>query len=279
MSAQDNPEVAMIPFSEMASNGLAAVRAVSPMVHHLTNHVVMNFTANITLCMGAAPVMAPCIEESPEMVSFAEALLLNIGTLDPPLVKSMLAAGKRANELGIPIILDPVGAGATRLRTEAAGRLSEELDIAVIRGNAGEVLALAGAGGKVRGVDSMDTVEHRIDTIRRYAAESERVIAVTGAMDIVTDGSRIVGIRNGHPLMGRVTGTGCGATTAVACLAAAVDDPFEAAAGALICYAIAGELAADKAGGPGTFVPHFLDALSILDRAVINSRTKAEDLS
>lgn len=264
---------------EIASDGLAALRVMHPMVHHLTNHVVMNFTANITLCLGAAPVMAPCIEESAEMAAFAGALLLNIGTLDPPLVESMLAAGIRAGDLGIPIVLDPVGAGATKLRTEAARRLAGELDITILRGNAGEILAVAGEGGKVRGVDSMDTVEHRVDVVSDFARRSGLIIAVTGATDVVTDGIRVAGIDNGHPLMGSVTGTGCGATTAVACFAAAVKDPFEAAVGALACYGIAGELAAVKAGGPGTFVPHFLDALAGLDRRTIQLKTRAKDMS
>lgn len=264
---------------EIASDGLTSLRGKHPMVHHLTNRVVMNFTANITLCLGAAPVMAPCIEESAEMVAFAGALLLNIGTLDPPLVESMLAAGHRAGELGIPIVLDPVGAGATRLRTEAARRLAGELDITILRGNAGEILALAGEGGKVRGVDSMDTVEHRVDTVSDFARRSGRVIAVTGPTDVVTDGIRVAGIDNGHPIMGCVTGTGCGATTAVACFAAAVEDPFEAAVAALSCYGIAGELAAEKAGGAGTFVPLFLDALAGLDRRTVLLKTRAKDMS
>jgi hydroxyethylthiazole kinase len=265
--------------AETAARGLAAVRGKHPMVHHITNSVVMNLTANITLCLGAAPVMAPCIQESPEMVRHAGALLLNIGTLDPQLVKSMLAAGAAANSAGIPVILDPVGAGATRLRTEAAVTLLTELDIGVIRGNAGEILALAGAGGKVRGVDSMETLDRRVDLVTSYAKVLGSVIAVTGEVDLVTDGTRVMRISNGHPLMGRVTGTGCGASSAVACFAAAVEDPLEAAAGALICYGIAGETAAAAASGPGTFVPCFLDALAALDPGTVARLARAEELS
>ncbi|MCK4504481.1 MAG: hydroxyethylthiazole kinase [Candidatus Aegiribacteria sp.] len=259
----------------IASNGLAAIREHHPMVHHITNSVVMNFTANVTLCMGAAPVMAPCIDESPEMVQYAGALLLNIGTLDHTLIDSMIAAGKKANELAIPVVLDPVGVGATNLRTNSANRIISELEISIVRGNAGEILALAGKHGKVRGVDSMDTIDDRIELISSLALETGWVIAITGSTDIVTDGTRTVEINNGHPIMGRVTGTGCAATTAVACYAAAVEDRFEAAAGALISFGIAGECAAEKCKGPGTFVPQLLDALADLDEETIGRKTRA----
>jgi len=264
--------------AEIAARGLAAVRSGRPMVHHITNSVVTNFTANVTLCLGAAPVMAPCVEESAEMARHAGALLLNIGTLDPATVRSMLSAGAAANAAGIPVVLDPVGAGATRLRTDSAALIASELDIRVIRGNAGEILAMAGAGGRVRGVDSLESLDRRVDVVSAYAASSGSVVAVTGAVDLVTDGTRAVRIHNGHPLMGRVTGTGCGATTAVACFAAVHDDPFEAAAGALACYGIAGEIAAGAASGPGTFVPLFLDALAALDEETILRRARLEEI-
>jgi hydroxyethylthiazole kinase len=255
----------------MVEADLSALRAAHPMVHHITNNVVTNFTANITLCLGAAPVMAPCIKESPEMVAFAGALLLNIGTLDPVQVESMLAAGHRANELGIPVVFDPVGAGATALRTGSASRLLEELEFAVIRGNAGEVLTLAGAGGKVRGVDSMESAAERENVISEFSRESGAVVAVTGETDFVTDGTRTATIGNGHRLMGAVTGTGCGASTAVACFAGAGIGAFRAACSGLAAYGIAGEIAGDRADGPGTFVPLFLDALASLDGDAIAS--------
>jgi hydroxyethylthiazole kinase len=263
----------MKPF-DIVCRGLEAVRQRRPMVHHITNSVVMNFTANVTLCIGAAPVMAPSIEESPEMVRYAGALLLNIGTLDPELVESMIAAGKVANEKGIPVILDPVGAGATRLRTESASRIVDELTISVVRGNAGEVLALAGAEGKVRGVDSMESLGDRKELVSAFASEMGWVIAVTGATDIVTDGRSTAVIENGHPLMGRVTGTGCAASTSVACFAASMDDSFEAALCGITVMGVAGEKAAELAAGPGTFVPHFLDCLSNLDTGTISNNIR-----
>lgn len=287
MSAEGNPSFpggtsavldreATVNHSEMVGSDLESLRSAHPMVHHITNNVVTNFTANITLCLGAAPVMAPCIDESPEMVAFAGALLLNIGTLDPPEVESMLSAGRRANELGIPVVLDPVGAGATMLRTEAAAALYKALTISVVRGNAGEVLSLAGAGGKVRGVDSMEAAEDRESSIIGFARETGTIIAVTGKVDFVTDGRRTARLRNGHPLMARVTGTGCGASTAVACFAAAGIEPFRASCSALAVYGIAGEIAGEISPGPGTFVPNFLDALANLEGSDISKMLNME---
>ncbi len=264
--------------AEIVCRGLADIKSENPLIHHITNTVVMNFTANATLCLGAAPVMAPCAGESVEMVSHAGALLLNIGTLDPDLVESMLSAGRVANKLGIPVVFDPVGAGATGLRTRSARMIVSELDLSVIRGNAGEILALAGSNGRVRGVDSMDSVESQLDAISSFAAESGNVIAVTGVSDIVTDGDRTARINNGHSMMGRVTGTGCAASTSVACFSAVMKDPFNAAFGGLVTLAIAGENAARICKGPGTFVPCFLDALSNLDYNDIENQIRAEFL-
>lgn len=253
-----------VSLPEAARDGLSALRATRPLVHHITNGVVMNFTANVTLCLGAQPVMAPAIEESAEMVGFAGALLLNIGTLDPALVGSMVRAGERAAELGIPVILDPVGAGATKLRTEAALRLMKEVRPSVVRGNAGELLALAGEAGRVRGVDSTASAEGNREVLVSLAAGWSTVVAATGPVDFLTDGSRSIEVRNGHPIMSRVTGTGCGATTAVACFATLGGDLLARAAGALSVYGAAAELAAERAGGPGTFVPLLLDALAAM---------------
>jgi len=243
--------------------GLAGlVRERRPLVHHITNDVVNNLTANITLALGASPVMAPCILESPEMVAHAGALVLNIGTLNPELVRSMKAAGAEAARLGIPIIFDPVGVGATTFRTRVGLEMIKELRIAVIRGNAGEVLGLAGAQGAVRGVDSLDSSAGREAFLQDHARKTGSVIAVTGAEDFITDGIRWARCGNGHRTMGRVTGTGCGATTAVACFAAAGIPPFDATLAGLVTYALAGEVAGGKASGPGSFVPLFIDALA-----------------
>jgi hydroxyethylthiazole kinase len=257
---------------------LAKVRADRPMIHHLTNSVVTNLTANVTLCLGAAPVMAPCQREVEEMVRYAGALLLNIGTLDEALVESMIAAGREANRLDIPVVLDPVGAGATGLRTEAAGTLLREVRLAALRGNAGEVFTLAGLGGKVRGVDSMEDVGERGESIRAFARERGFVVAVTGPVDQISDGEKMLSVHNGHPLLSRVTGTGCSATTAVAAfLAAGGDDPLAATGCALAAFGAAAEIAAEGCPGPGTFVPRLLDALSALDAAGLERRVRIEE--
>ena len=262
------------PLAEYAAENLRGLRDSCPMVHHITNSVVTNLTANITLCLGAAPVMAPAIEESAEMAGFAGALVLNIGTLDPPMVLSMLEAGKAANQRGIPVVLDPVGAGATALRTDSARMLADRLDISVVRANAGEALTLAGESGKVRGVDSHDSVQGRLEALESLALELECVVAVTGREDVVTDGRRSIRCSNGHSLMGRVTGTGCGATTAVACFCAAGEDMLLSSLAGLLCYGIAGQLAGAEAAGPGSFVPAFLDRLASLDGATVRREAR-----
>lgn len=244
-----------------AADNLAQVRATKPLVHNITNYVVMNFTANVLLAAGAAPVMAHAENEVEEMVAFAKALVLNIGTLDDAWIAAMLKAGRRASALGVPIVLDPVGAGATKLRTEAARRILGETRVTLVRGNASEILALGGGAAKTRGVDAADSVDAAAERAGALARELGVPVAITGAVDYVTDGRRVVRVANGHPLMGIVTGTGCGATAIVAAFAGVEADPVSAAATALAYYGLAGEYAADGAAGPGSFAVRFLDAL------------------
>ena len=253
----------------------ARVRKSAPLVHHITNYVVMNLTANVTLALGAQPVMAHAPQEMEEMEGFASALVLNIGTLEDAWVESMVRAGKEATRRGTPIVLDPVGAGATKLRTTAARRLLDELDVSVVRGNAGEVLAVAGEAGQVRGVDSVAKTEDAVQVARAIAKDRKIIVAITGAVDVVTDGERVYSIANGHPMMGRVTGTGCSATTAIGCFVAVAKahERCLAAASALAVFGRAGEMAVEASRGPGTFVPVFLDALHSVQEAM-----KAKDL-
>jgi hydroxyethylthiazole kinase len=254
---------------------LDTIRSRKPLVHHITNNVVTNLTANVTLAIGALPVMAPAIEESGQMVGAAGALVLNIGTLDPAQIESMVVAGRAANKLGIPIVLDPVGAGATTLRTDATHRLLRELTIAIVRGNAGEVGVAAGAGGEVKGVESVGA-EGDVPGLARVAASRFGLVAaITGKRDTISDGRRLGLVDNGHVLLRAVTGTGCSATTAVACFAAVESDFVLAATAALVCVGIAAEVASEKAGGPGTFVPLWLDALFVLNRQIIADRCRA----
>ena len=198
--------------AKRAAENLVALRAKKPLIHNITNYVVMNYTANALLACGASPVMAHSAEEVEEMVSFAGALVLNIGTLTPHWIDSMLKAGRRANELDIPIVLDPVGSGATKLRTASAKRLIDELRIQVVRGNASEVLSLAREDSVTKGVDAVHSVDEAADVAIQLSNELDTTIAITGEVDLITYSGRITMIHNGHPLMGYVTGTGCTAS-------------------------------------------------------------------
>jgi len=248
-----------MPFK--AAENLRKLREARPLIHNITNFVVMNFTANILLATGASPVMAHAENEVEEMVSFARALLLNIGTLTDEWVNVMLKAGKKATELGLPIIFDPVGAGATLLRTKASEKILAETKVKIVRGNASEILALAGSKAKTRGVDSVASVEAATEQAVRLAKELGLPVAITGAEDFITDGYHMVRVANGDPLMSVVTGTGCGATAVIAAFAAIDNDPVSSASTALAYYGLAGEKAAAASTGPGSFVPSFLDAL------------------
>jgi hydroxyethylthiazole kinase len=223
----------------------------------------MNYTANALLACGASPVMAHAAEEVEEMVSLAGALVLNIGTLSLPWIEAMRKAGKRANALHVPVILDPVGAGATRLRTDSAKRLIEELSITVIRGNASEILSLVGekSGLRTKGVDSVHTVDQVRETAMALAKELRTTLAITGAVDLITDGERTCRVMNGHEMMSHVTGTGCTATVIIGAFLAVDPNPLEAATTGLSYFGLAGEKAAAKSSGPGSFQIALLDAL------------------
>ena len=192
-----------------AGNALSRLRETKPLVHQITNYVVMNETANATLALGALPVMAHAREEVEEMVRLAGALVLNIGTLSPTWVEAMLLAGRAANDAGVPVVLDPVGAGATTYRTETARRLLADVKVSVLRGNAGEIATLVGVAAEVRGVESVGVEGSAEELARTAARELGLVASVTGAVDHVSDGEVVRAVSNGHPLLATVTGTGC----------------------------------------------------------------------
>ena len=243
-----------------AEEALREISSQKPLVHHLTNYVTINLVANATLSTGALPVMAHAREEVVEMVSLASALVVNIGTLDPTFVEAVLLAGNRANERGIPVVLDPVGAGATSLRTNTAERLLSELTISAVCGNAGEISTLAGLAAEVRGVESLAGDARQAAT---KAADALGVtVAATGETDYVSDGEQTLAVSNGHPLMGRVVGSGCASTAVVGCFAAVGGADAETVAHALAYFGRAGEVNARGAGGGGSFEPLFLDALA-----------------
>ncbi|MGA8530964.1 MAG: hydroxyethylthiazole kinase [Acidobacteriaceae bacterium] len=265
--------------ASVAAEQLTRLRNRRPLIHHVTNFVVMNSTANITLCAGALPVMAHARQEVEDMTDSADALVLNLGTLWPEQVEAMLLAGGRANAKGIPIVLDPVGAGATPYRTESAHRLLHELSIAIVRGNAAEIAALTGIDASIRGVEAIGVTDNSAIALpfaRRYAC----VAAVTGPVDAITDGQRLVRVHNGVSLMAKVTGTGCMATSVIAAFAAIEKDSTLAAASALACYGLAGEKAAERAQGPGSFQMHLFDTLAELtaDAVLTGARIEQETL-
>jgi len=253
---------------------LGVLRERRPLVHNITNYVVMNETANAILALGALPVMAHAREEVEEMVALAGALVLNIGTLERAWVDSMLAAGAAANAQGVPVVLDPVGAGATRYRTETAKRLLDTIDVAVLRGNPGEVATLVGAEAEVRGVESVGGGGDPAELAREAARTFGLVASVTGAVDHVSDGERSAAVANGHELLAAITGTGCMSTALTGCYLAGKADAFEAAVEALVAFGVAGEDAAAGAQGPGSFHVALYDALAALDPATLSARAR-----
>jgi hydroxyethylthiazole kinase len=254
---------------------LALLRRAWPLVHNITNYVVMNETANAILALGALPVMAHAREEVEEMVGLASALVINIGTLSEQWVEAMLAAGKTASARGIPIVLDPVGAGATRYRTETARRLLAELEVSVLRGNAGEVATLVGVAAEVRGVESVGAGAPPAELAVEAARALGVVASVTGPVDHVSDGERTLAVANGHALLATVTGTGCMSTALTGCfLAARPDEPLAASAEALAAFGVAAEDAAVQARGPGSFHAALYDALAALEPAALDARAR-----
>jgi hydroxyethylthiazole kinase len=258
-----------------AGDSLRRLRETKPLVHQITNYVVMNETANATLALGALPVMAHAREEVEEMAAIAGALVLNIGTLSPSWVDAMLLAGRAANAHGVPVVLDPVGAGATAYRTQTAKRILGEVDVAVLRGNAGEVATLVGVEAEVRGVESIGTGGDPADLAREAARALGLVASVTGPVDHVSDGKDVIEIANGDPLMASITGTGCMSSALTGCfLAVNRERAFGAAAEALVAFGVAGEDAARDAKGPGSFHVALYDALAALDPATLDERAR-----
>ena len=260
---------------------LDAVRAKVPLVHCITNYVTVNDAANALLAIGASPIMADDIGEAGDIASIASALVLNIGTLNERTIASMLDAGRRANAFGVPVVLDPVGAGASRLRNETVGRLLREVKLSVLRGNLSEISFIAGLGAATRGVDSAkeDEKNDALAAARLVAQRLGCTVAVTGAVDVVTDGTRACRLANGHQMLSRVTGTGCMTTALIGAFAGAGRDFYTAAAGGISAMSIAGELAYERAGtlGTGSFHIALIDALSMLDGANLMERLNADE--
>ncbi len=241
------------------------VKDMSPLVHNITNYVVMNSSANALLAAGASPVMAHAPDEVTDMVKIANALVLNTGTLSEPWVRAMTMALQEANKQGIPVILDPVGAGATPYRSETVNNLLRAGNFTVIRGNASEIMAVLSAEYKTKGVDSTQSADNAVDSARILSREHQNVISVSGKTDFVVSGNRLAEIRNGHEWMPRITGMGCAATALTGAFAAVSKDHFEAAVSAMALMGVAGELAAPLSAGPGSLQINFFDKLHNLE--------------
>jgi hydroxyethylthiazole kinase len=253
------------------------IRHQSPVVHNITNYVVMNNTANALLAIGASPVMAHAEEEVEDMVNIASALVINIGTLSQSWINSMFKAARQARKKGIPVILDPVGAGATVYRTNTARNLMNSEPPTVIRGNASEIMALDDDKSRTKGVDSAASSEAAIDVAIKLSEIHRCVICISGPTDYIVDKKNIMKIKNGHPLMSKVTGLGCTASALCGAFAAVEKQPFVATAEAMAVMGIAGEMAAAVAAGPGSLQTYFLDDLYRLSQDDVTRHLKVED--
>ena len=247
--------------NDVLSAAIAAVRTKSPLVHSITNYVVMNNSANALLSIGASPVMAHWKDEMEEMTAIAGALVINIGTLDTEWIEGMKAAGLAASRRGTPIVLDPVGAGATSQRTNAAWEIINLCHPTIIRGNGSEIMALVDANVKSKGVDSSASSDDALSAAKKLAAETGAVVVISGETDYITNGTDVFTVEGGNPIMTSVTGMGCTATALVGAFAAVESDPMVAATAAMAVMSLAGERAAVNACGNGSIQMHFHDEL------------------
>lgn len=266
---------------------LANVREKTPLIHNITNYVTVNDCANIVLACGASPIMADDIGEVEEITAICGGLNINIGTLNARTIESMVLAGKKANELGHPVVLDPVGAGASALRTNTAKRLLDEVRFTVIRGNISEIKTLAGVAAATQGVDANvadkvtdENLDSAVAFAKDFAAKTGAVVAITGAIDIVCNGERAFVIRNGHPMMSSITGTGCQLSAMTAAFVTAnPDDSLGAAAAAVCAMGLAGELAHARLGehdGNSSYRNYIIDAIYNMTPEQLDSGAKYE---
>lgn len=266
---------------------LENVRSKKPLIHNITNYVTVNDVANILLACGASPIMSDDVGEVEDITSICAGLCINIGTLNQNTIPSMLLAGRRAEALGHKTVLDPVGAGASRLRTETALRLSEQVRFDVIRGNISEVKALALGSGGTKGVDAdvadavtEDSLDSAVSFVQAFSRKTGSVIAVTGAIDLVADGKRCAVIRNGRPEMGRITGTGCQLSAMLAAyITANPEKVWEAAAAAVCAMGLAGEIGyRNMLPGDGnvTYRSRIIDAVYHLDAKTLEEGARYE---
>lgn len=268
-------------FLEKICKALETVQSKKPLVHHITNYVTVNDCANITLAIGASPIMADDINEVEAITAISSTLVLNIGTLNERTVTSMLAAGKKANQLGIPVVFDPVGAGASALRNRAVEWILQKVRVSVLRGNMSEIRYVAGLSASTKGVDVSDADMRTGPDVGCSVAKAvaERLgcaVAITGSTDILSDGQQTILLKNGTSLLSSVTGTGCMCTSLIGSFCGASKDHLIAAAGGVLCMSIAGEIAKEKTGkaGSGSFHAAIIDAVSQMSVKDLMARGK-----
>jgi len=258
---------------------LESVKVKKPLVHHITNYVTVNDCANMVLALGGSPVMADDLAEVEEMVSFASALVINIGTLNERTIQSMITAGKKANQLGVPVILDPVGVGATTLRTETTTKLLKEVRFAVVRGNMSEIKLISGLNVQIKGVDSVADEENGVEIAKSLSAKLGAVVAITGAVDIVAEQEKVCKISNGDKLLADVTGTGCMSTSLIGTYAGVTNDYFQAAIAGITTMGLSGELAKKRLTEEqaiGTFRVNLFDEVSKISVSTLLDGGKVE---
>ena len=268
---------------EEFSRLLDEVRNNGPLVHHITNYVTVNDCANVTLGIGGSPIMADAIEEAADIAAISSSLVINIGTLNDRTVGSMLAAGKSANSRGIPVVFDPVGAGASKLRNETTEKILNEVKISIIRGNISEVRHISGLSSSTKGVDASesDSGGDSLKVAKELAGRLGCVVAITGAIDVISDGCRCVCVENGTPMLSRITGAGCMCSSLVGSFAGAAPDRlFAAAVAAILCMGIAGDIASERYGsvGSGSFRSGVLDAIYSMEVAEVEKRARFNEV-
>jgi hydroxyethylthiazole kinase len=260
----------------ISSDCLKRVREKKPLVHHITNWVTIFDCANIVKVFGGSPVMAHAREEVADMAKIADALVLNIGTLTSELVEAMIIAGKSANQKGIPVVLDVCGAGATPYRDQKCFEILDGVAVGIIKGNSSEIARIAGESVSTRGVDASAVEKDLVEISQDLAARRGCTVVITGKEDIVADARRVLLIRNGHPMMANIVGTGCMAASVIGTFSAVEMDMVSASAAGLACYEIAAEIAAEKAAGPGSFKERLFDAAYQLDSETVERMQRIE---
>ena len=256
---------------------LEEIRAKTPLIHNITNYVVMNNTANALLAIGASPVMIHAEEEVEDMAAMASALVINIGTLSPSWVRGMFKALAKAVSKSIPVIVDPVGAGATPYRTRTIRELISAGQPTIIRGNASEIMALTGDRLNTKGVDSTAASNEAFQAAQNISEKHHCAVCISGAIDYIVESKRMMKVANGYPMMTKVTGLGCTASALCGAFAVVDNNPLEAAAKAMVVMGIAGEMAVEKSAGPGSLQMNFLDILYNLSENDISQHLKMEE--